>query len=75
MSVLNFNLEYVFIAFVSHIPEVLKVLFEILNKEKNLRVIDNVCAAVCRMITAGLHSVPLDVVSRWDTAGRIVAYF
>ncbi|XP_045193420.2 importin-4-like [Mercenaria mercenaria] len=44
------------------IPEVLKVLFEILNKEKNTRVIDNVCAAVCRMIMAGHKSVPLDVV-------------
>jgi len=44
-------------------PEVLKILFEIINREKNLRVIDNICAATCRMILASEKHVPLDVVS------------
>ena len=43
--------------------EVLKVLFEILNKESNKRVIDNVCGATCRMIIASLNNVPLDEMS------------
>ena len=42
--------------------EILKLLFELLNKEKNGRVIDNICAAVCRLILASQNAVPVDVV-------------
>ena len=42
-----------------HYPEVMKQLFTILNKESNGQVIDNVCAATCRMITANKGGVPL----------------
>ncbi|KAH3769238.1 hypothetical protein DPMN_170487, partial [Dreissena polymorpha] len=45
-----------------HYAEVLKILFGVLNNEKNGRVIDNVCAAVSRMILTSQSNVPLDVV-------------
>ena len=38
------------------------LMFELLNKEKNPRVIDNICAAVCRMIMASQTACPVEVV-------------
>ncbi|WAR12428.1 IPO4-like protein [Mya arenaria] len=46
-----------------HIPEVLKLLFGVLGNEKNGRVIDNVCAATCRLTLASPAQVPVDVVT------------
>ncbi|KAK3691936.1 hypothetical protein RRG08_047945 [Elysia crispata] len=39
--------------------EILKTLFDVMNTESNPRVLDNICAAVCRMILHSPHSVPL----------------
>ncbi|XP_076111369.1 importin-4-like isoform X2 [Mytilus galloprovincialis] len=46
----------------SHYTQVLKTLFAILNKEGNPRVIDNVCAATCRMISTHKSALPLEQV-------------
>ncbi|KAJ8302474.1 hypothetical protein KUTeg_018870 [Tegillarca granosa] len=40
--------------------EILKCLFDILNKESNVRVLDNICAATCRMIMANKAGVPME---------------
>lgn len=40
-------------------PEVLKILFTILNKESNPRVMDNICAATCRMIMTNKTAIPM----------------
>ena len=45
-------------------PNVLRSLFDLLNKEKDKRVIDNICAATCRMIMANITGVPMDQVWR-----------
>lgn len=45
-----------------HYTQVLKTLFAILNKEGNPRVIDNICAATCRMITTHKSALPLEQV-------------
>ena len=45
-----------------HYTQVLKTLFAILNKEGNPRVIDNVCAATCRMISTHKSALPLEQV-------------
>ena len=37
-------------------------MFELLNKEKNPRVIDNICAAVCILIMASQTACPVEVV-------------
>ena len=47
---------------ISRYSEILKLMFELLNKEKNPRVIDNICAAVCRMIMASQTACPVEVV-------------
>ncbi|XP_041375551.1 importin-4-like [Gigantopelta aegis] len=44
----------------SQYPVVLKVLFDILNKETDGRVQDNICAATCRLIWANKSAVPLE---------------
>ncbi|XP_064599081.1 importin-4-like isoform X2 [Liolophura sinensis] len=45
-----------------HYPEVLKTLFDVLGKESNGRVIDNICAAACRLVSVNSGAVPLDQV-------------
>ncbi|CAC5376943.1 IPO4 [Mytilus coruscus] len=49
-----------------HYTQVLKTLFAILNKEGNPRVIDNICAATCRMITTHKSALPLEQVCMLD---------
>ncbi|CAG5114577.1 unnamed protein product, partial [Candidula unifasciata] len=44
---------------VSHYTDVLKTLFSVMSTESNPRVLDNVCAAVCRMIWYSPQNVPL----------------
>ncbi|GFN80012.1 importin-4 [Plakobranchus ocellatus] len=44
---------------VGQYPDILKTLFAIMNSESNPRVMDNICAAVCRMIWHSPQSVPL----------------
>lgn len=46
----------------SRYSDILKKLVEILNRETYRRAIDNICAAVCRMIMAHSEAVPLDQV-------------
>ncbi|CAH1780460.1 unnamed protein product [Owenia fusiformis] len=46
-----------------HYPAILKSLFDLVTRETDKRVADNVCAAVCRMILANLNMVPLTEVS------------
>lgn len=46
----------------SHYSDILKKLIEILNRETYRRAIDNICAALCRMIMAHSEAVPLDQV-------------
>lgn len=43
----------------SHYNEMLKMLSDTLAKETNRRVIDNICGAVCRMITSNPAAVPV----------------
>jgi len=43
-------------------PEILKKLFDTLSVESDRRCIDNLCAAVCRMILAQTDSVPVEQV-------------
>ncbi|XP_064641472.1 importin-4-like [Lineus longissimus] len=45
-----------------HYEEILKHLFHVLQREHNPRVLDNICAAVCRMIMANMQVVPIDQV-------------
>lgn len=45
-----------------HYTEVLKVLFALLSKESNPRVMDNICAATCRMIMTNKSALPLQQV-------------
>ena len=56
ITIITFNL-------VSKYPNVLRSLFDILNKERDQRVRDNICAATCRMIMANIGGVPMDQVS------------
>lgn len=46
-------------AMIGHYNEILKTLFDVMNTESNPRVLDNICAAVCRMIWHSPQSVPL----------------
>uniref|UniRef100_A0A672ISZ9 Importin N-terminal domain-containing protein n=1 Tax=Salarias fasciatus TaxID=181472 RepID=A0A672ISZ9_SALFA len=41
-------------------PTMLSVFSNMLSKESDLRVIDNLCAALCRMILSNVDAVPLD---------------
>uniref|UniRef100_A0A672ISC2 TOG domain-containing protein n=1 Tax=Salarias fasciatus TaxID=181472 RepID=A0A672ISC2_SALFA len=45
---------------VSDYPTMLSVFSNMLSKESDLRVIDNLCAALCRMILSNVDAVPLD---------------
>ncbi|KAK3085593.1 hypothetical protein FSP39_005824 [Pinctada imbricata] len=45
----------------SNYTEILKCLFGLLSKEKNGRVMDNTCAAICRMISTHKAGVPLEM--------------
>jgi uncharacterized protein (DUF927 family) len=45
-----------------HYDDILKNLFHVLQKEHNGRVLDNICAAVCRMIMANILAMPMDQV-------------
>lgn len=47
---------------VSDYPMMLSVFSNLLSKESDLRVIDNLCAALCRMIMSNVDSVPLEQV-------------
>lgn len=40
----------------------LSVFSNLLTKESDLRVIDNLCAALCRMIMSNVEAVPLEQV-------------
>lgn len=40
----------------------LSVFSNLLTKESDLRVIDNLCAALCRMILSNVEAVPLEQV-------------
>lgn len=43
-------------------PMMLSVFSNLLTKESDLRVIDNLCAALCRMILSNVEAVPLEQV-------------
>lgn len=45
-----------------HFPEVLRALFTLVTMETDPRCLDNICAAVCRMVMAQPDAVPLDQV-------------
>ncbi|XP_053198496.1 importin-4 [Scomber japonicus] len=47
---------------VSDYPMMLSVFSNMLSKESDLRVIDNLCAALCRMILSNVEAVPLEQV-------------
>ncbi|XP_033755786.1 importin-4-like [Pecten maximus] len=47
---------------ISQYPEVLKCLFDILSKGNNPRLLDNICAATCRMIMTYKAGVPMSQV-------------
>ncbi|XP_068604017.1 importin-4 [Brachionichthys hirsutus] len=47
---------------VSHYPMMLAVFSNLLTKESDLLVIDNLCAALCRMIMSNVDAVPLEQV-------------
>uniref|UniRef100_A0A3B5L355 Importin 4 n=1 Tax=Xiphophorus couchianus TaxID=32473 RepID=A0A3B5L355_9TELE len=47
---------------VSDYPMMLSVFSNMLGKESDLRVIDNLCAALCRMIMSNVDAVPLEQV-------------
>ncbi|XP_041817240.1 importin-4 [Chelmon rostratus] len=47
---------------VSDYPMMLSVFSNLLTKESDLRVIDNLCAALCRMIMSNVDAVPLEQV-------------
>lgn len=47
---------------VSDYPMMLSVFSNLLTKESDLRVIDNLCAALCRMIMSNVQAVPLEQV-------------
>ncbi|KAL6098020.1 ipo4 [Pungitius sinensis] len=47
---------------VSDYPMMLSVFSNMLTRESNLRVIDNLCAALCRMILTNVEAVPLEQV-------------
>lgn len=49
-------------ALLQNYPQILKDLFDLMNQEKDRRVIDNVCAAVCRMIWTSPSHVPMEQV-------------
>ncbi|XP_069113686.1 importin-4-like isoform X2 [Argopecten irradians] len=46
----------------SQYPDVLKCLFDILSKAENPRLLDNICAATCRMIMTNKAGVPMSQV-------------
>ncbi|KAK7114904.1 importin-4-like [Littorina saxatilis] len=46
----------------AHHADILKQLLEMLNGEENLRVIDNMCAAICRMIWTNAANLPLEYI-------------
>uniref|UniRef100_A0A673B2Z8 Importin 4 n=1 Tax=Sphaeramia orbicularis TaxID=375764 RepID=A0A673B2Z8_9TELE len=48
---------------VSDYPMMLSVFSNLLAKESDLRVIDNLCAALCRMIMSNVDAVPLEQVN------------
>ncbi|XP_034428149.1 importin-4 [Hippoglossus hippoglossus] len=47
---------------VTDFPMMLSVFSNMLTKESDLRVIDNLCAALCRMIMSNIEAVPLEQV-------------
>ncbi|CAL1538181.1 unnamed protein product [Lymnaea stagnalis] len=46
-------------AMIGHYSDILKTLFTVMNAESNPRVLDNICAAVCRMVWHSQQNVPL----------------
>ena len=46
----------------SDFPMMLSVFSNLLSKEDDRRVIDNLCAALCRMITSNVEVIPLEQV-------------
>lgn len=51
--------------FFRHYTKILEALFFILKQEHEPRVVDNICAAVCRMISANVTLVPMEQVWNW----------
>lgn len=49
-------------AFSRDYPMMLSVFSSMLTKESDLRVIDNLCGALCRMIHSNVDAVPLEQV-------------
>lgn len=45
-----------------HYPEILQALFFLLERENEVRVVDNICAAVCRMICTNISKIPMEQV-------------
>ena len=43
-----------------HYPEILQALFFLLERENEVRVVDNICAAVCRMICTNISKIPME---------------
>uniref|UniRef100_A0A8C5GNY9 Importin 4 n=1 Tax=Gouania willdenowi TaxID=441366 RepID=A0A8C5GNY9_GOUWI len=58
----------------SDYPTMLSIFSNLLSKENDLRVIDNVCAALCRMIMANVNIVPLEQVSHINHGKSIKLY-
>ena len=50
-------------AYVRNYPQILKRLFEIFQRERDGRVLDNIGATVCRLIMANIEGVSLQQVS------------
>ena len=43
-------------------PDILKLLLEMMGGEQNVRVMDNMCAAICRMVWTNSANLPLEYV-------------
>ena len=43
-------------------PDILKLLLEMMGGEQNVRVMDNMCAAICRMVWTNSTNLPLEYV-------------
>lgn len=53
----------------------LSVFSNLLAKESDPKVIDNLCGALCRMISSNVGAVPLDQVSLADVRSRFWFWF
>lgn len=53
---------WIFNVFLSRYPKILEALFFLLKREEEARNIDNICAAVCRMIFTNISMIPMEQV-------------